>query len=150
MDRTTHLRADSPRRRLTMPAVLLIGALSLFIWPTGSEIAQAQGPMDIGIVSPSFSELPISVQPGQTFTIGVSTAPDATCAGSVTFRTPPTTEPTIELPAMTAAGGICSWTVEVPPTTNPGVGTIGVDIARSGQGWAFSGVVYVSPPGENR
>jgi hypothetical protein len=112
----------------------------------GGTVAQAQGPMDVDIFSPSFTALPLSVQPGQRFDIGVATAPGATCVGRLTFRN----EPTIELEATTAIGGACGWTVDVPPTARPGTGTIGVDIARRGQGWSLAGVLYVNPVGESR
>jgi hypothetical protein len=123
-----------------MVAILIAGP-----W-IGSTVAQAQGPMDLGILSPSFTALPLSVQPDQRFDIGVSTAPGATCVGQLTFRD----EPPIELEAMTATGGTCGWTVDVPPTARPGTATVGVDFARSGQGWALAGVLYVNAVGESR
>ena len=69
-----------------------------------------QGGMDIGILTPSFSELPRSAWPGETFVIGVSTAPGARCSGQVSFRD----HPPIDLDEQPAPGGACSWTVTVP------------------------------------
>ena len=137
-----HRDPSSLRRQITavVAAILLAGP-----W-LDSSAAQAQGPMDLGILSPSFTALPLSVQPGQRFDIGVSTAPGATCVGQLAFRN----EQPIELEETTATGGACGWTVDVPPTARPGTGTIGVDIARRGQGWSLAGVLYVSPVGESR
>jgi hypothetical protein len=102
--------------------------------------------MDSGILLPSFSDLPLSVQPGQSFPLVASTAPGAQCVGRVTFRN----LPPIDLDAQTADGGTCTWTIDVPPTARPGDAIIGIDISRSGQGWALAGVVYVNAVGEFR
>ena len=102
--------------------------------------------MDVGILTPTFSELPLSVKPGDTFVVGVATAPGARCSGQMAFRN----QPPIELGEMPAPRGSCSWSVDVPPAAYPGTGTLVVDIARSGQTWALFGVVYVSPVGAAR
>ncbi len=112
----------------------------------GAATASAQGPMDVGILLPSFSDLPLSVQPGQSFPLTANTAPGAQCVGQVMFRG----QPTIELEAQPAPGGTCTWTVDVPPMTRPGTATIGIDVSRSGQGWSLAGVFYVNPVGESR
>src|SRR5688500_861212 len=100
------------RGRLIGSAVL---ALMLALLPFGAAPARAQGGMDVGILTPSFSELPRAVSPGDTFAIGVSTAPGARCSGQVTFqRYPP-----IDLEEVPAPGGTCAWTVMVPPDVRP-------------------------------
>ena len=148
----THPRS---RRRLlvTVLAGLLAAVLALLPAPTpdstawlGATPALAQGPVDIGILLPSFSDLPFSVQPGQSFPLIANTAPGASCVGQVTFRD----HPPIDLEAQTAPGGICTWTVTVPPTTRPGTATVGIGISRSGQDWSLAGVFYVNAYGENR
>jgi hypothetical protein len=126
--------------RVALPG-LLAGAL--LVLPAGPLVANAQGPMDIGIVLPSFSDLPLSVEPGQSFPLVASTAPGAECVGHVTFRG----FPTADLDPQTATDGTCAWTVAVPQNAMPGTATLGVDISRSGQGWSLAGVVYVSPVG---
>jgi hypothetical protein len=127
--------------RVALPG-LLAGALLLL--PAAPPAAvYAQGPMDIGIVLPSFSDLPLSVQPGQSFPLVASTAPGAQCVGHVTFRG----FPTADLDPQTASDGTCAWTVAVPQNAMPGTATLGVDISRSGQGWSLAGVVYVAPVG---
>ncbi|MFN8635894.1 MAG: hypothetical protein U0893_18750 [Chloroflexota bacterium] len=152
-------------RRHRLPAVVLaarvVGAMALAsalafapspadrtsgVPQLGTTAAFAQGGMDVGIMLPSFSELPYSVLPGQSFTIGVTTAPGARCAGTMTFRG----QQPIELADSPAPGGSCAWTVEVPPDARPGTGVVAVDLSRSGQHWGLSGVVYVSPVGEYR
>ena len=112
----------------------------------GAGPASAQGRMDVGILTPSFSELPGSVLPGDTFTIGVSTAPGARCTGQVTFRD----HPPIDLEEAAAPGGTCSWTIMVPPTVRSSTATIVIPITRSGQWWTLYGIVYVRPVGESR
>src|SRR5262245_15619679 len=102
---------------LPVPAADAPGGRSL---PPGAVTASAQGGMDIGILSPSFIELPRSVLPGDTFVVGVSTAPGARCSGQVAFRD----HPPIDLEEVPAPGGSCSWTVTVPPTVRPSTGTI--------------------------
>ena len=102
--------------------------------------------MDIGILSPSFAELPQSVQPGQIFTLVASTAPNARCVGQVMFRN----VPPVALDEQTATGGTCAWTVEVPPTLRNGSGSVAIDVSRNGQGWSLAGVFYVNAPGESR
>ena len=115
--------------------------------PLGAVTSRAQGGMDIGILTPSFSELPrSSLLPGDTFAIGVSTAPGARCSGQVTFRD----HLPIDLEELAAPGGNCSWTVTVPPDVRPSTGTIVVPITRSGQWWTLYGIVYVRPVGESR
>ena len=114
--------------------------------PLGATQASAQGGMDVGILTPSFGELPRSVSPGETFAIGASTAPGARCSGQVAFRD----HPPIDLEEVAAPGGTCSWTVSVPPTVRPSTGTIVVPITRSGQWWTLYGIVYVRPVGEGR
>jgi hypothetical protein len=128
-------------------AVLPVPALDapgVTLLPLGATTASGQGGMDIGILSPSFSQLPGSVLPGETFEIGVSTAPGARCTGQVTFRD----HPPIDLDEAPAPRGICSWSVTVPPTTRPSTGTIVIPITRSGQWWTLHGIVYVRPVGE--
>jgi hypothetical protein len=128
--------APAPAADRTDPTPLLVGA----------QAVRAQGGMDVGILLPSFYELPMAVNPGETFTIGASTAPGARCAGQLSFRN----LPPIDLEAVAAPGGACAWTVTVPPTTRNGNGTIAIDISRNGQRWALYGVVYVRPVGESR
>ena len=126
-----------------VPAPDVPGARTL---PPGAVTAIAQGGMDIGILAPSFSELPRSLLPGDTFVVGVSTAPGARCSGQVAFRD----HPPIDLEEMPAPGGSCSWTVTVPPTVRPSTGTLVIPITRSGQWWTLYGIVYVRPVGEGR
>ena len=112
----------------------------------GTPVAHAQGDMDIGILTPSFSDLPrSSLLPGETFTIGVSTAPGARCSGTVTFRD----HPPIDLEEVAAPGGACGWDVTIPPTVRPSTGIV-IPITRSGQWWTLYGIVYVRPVGESR
>jgi hypothetical protein len=125
-------------------SALLAGLLALLA--VSVTTANAQGGMDVGILTPSFSELPLSVQPGETFVIGVSTAPGARCSGQVTFRD----HPPIDLEEIPAPSGTCSWSVTVPPTVRPSTGTIVIPITRSGQWWTLYGVAYVRPVGESR
>ena len=99
--------------------------------------------MDIGILSPSFPDLPLALQPGQSFPLVAAIATGSQCVGHVTFRG----FPTIDLDPQTASGGTCTWTVDVPPTARPGTATLSVDISRSGQDWSLAGVVYVAPVG---
>lgn len=144
-------------RRLIGPAVLAgllasapfpaAGGLDRAALPLGAATSHAQGDMDIGILTPSFSQLPrSSLLPGQTFTIGVATVPGARCAGQVSFRD----VPPIDLDEVAAPAGACSWDVTVPPTVRPSTGTIVVPISRSGQSWTLYGIVYVRPVGESR
>ena len=121
-------------------------ALLLTLLPTGAATSSAQGRMDIGILAPSFSELPRSALPGETFAVGVSTAPGARCSGQVTFRD----HPPIDLEEVPAPGGSCSWSVTVPPTVRPSTATLVIPITRSGQWWTLHGIVYVPPVGESR
>ena len=114
--------------------------------PLGAVTSRAQGGMDVGILTPSFSELPRSAWPGETFVVGVSTAPGARCSGQVAFRD----HPPIDLEEVAAPGSTCSWTVTVPPTVRPSTGTIVIPITRSGQWWTLHGIVYVRPVGESR
>ena len=134
-------------------AGLLAAVLSLLPMSTsdatawlGAVPARAQGPVDIGILLPSFTDLPLSVQPGQSFPLIANTAPGASCVGQVTFRD----LPPIALDAQTASNGTCTWTVAVPPVTRPGTATIGIGISRSGQDWSLAGVFYVNAYGESR
>jgi hypothetical protein len=112
----------------------------------GAMLAHAQGGMDIGIVSPSFIDLPMSVEPGQQFILTVSTAPGAGCAGRIDFRN----QPQIDLDGQPARAGTCSWPVDVPPTVRPSTAIIEIDLSRSGQSWTLNGIVYVRAPGEPR
>lgn len=121
-------------------------ALLLTLLPPGAATSSAQGRMDIGILSPSFSELPRSARPGETFAVGVATAPGARCSGQVTFRD----HPPIDLEEVPAPGGSCSWSVTVPPTVRPSTATLVIPITRSGQWWTLHGIVYVPPVGESR
>ena len=116
------------------------------IWSLGAARASAQGGMDVGILTPAFSELPRSVLPGDTFTVGVATAPGARCSGQVAFRD----HPPIDLEEIAAPGGACAWTVTAPPTVRPSTATLVVPITRSGQWWTLYGIVYVRPVGEAR
>ena len=102
--------------------------------------------MDVGLVTPSFTELPLAVQPGDTFVVGVSTAPGARCSARWTFRN----LPPIDLEEISAPAATCSWSVTVPPTVRPSTATIVVPLTRSGQWWTLYGVVYVRPVGESR
>jgi hypothetical protein len=133
----------------------LSGLLALAPLPTlparnaesDTGVAYAQGGMDIGILTPAFSELPrSSLLPGETFTIGVSTAPGARCSGSVAFRD----HPRIDLEEVVAPAGTCRWEVTIPTTVRPSTGTIVIPITRSGQWWTLYGIVYVRPVGESR
>jgi len=109
----------------------------------GVQDAHAQGPMDSDILLPEFSDLPLTVQPGQSFPLVAETAPGAQCVGHVTFRG----FPTADLEPQTAPDGTCTWDVAVPPTAPPGTATLMIDISRGGQDWSLAGVVYVSPVG---
>ena len=128
---------------LPVPASDILRATA---WPPGALSTSAQGGMDVGILTPSFSELPRSAWPGDTFVVGVSTAPGARCSGQVAFRD----HPPIDLEEVAAPGGACAWTVTVPPTVRPSTATITVPITRSGQWWTLYGIVYVRPVGESR
>ena len=153
------IRTDLHRlgRRLVR-ALLLAGPLALApvsaptdppiaALPLGASTASAQGNMDIGILTPSFSDLPhSSLLPGETFNVGVSTAPGARCTGQVSFRD----QPPIDLEEVAAPDGACSWSVTVPPTVRPSTGVIVIPITRSGQWWTLYGIVYVRPVGESR
>ena len=114
--------------------------------PLGAATSHAQGGMDVGILTPAFSELPRSVLPGDTFTVGVATAPGARCSVQVAFRD----HPPIDLEEIAAPGGACAWTVTAPPTVRPSTATLVVPITRSGQWWTLYGIVYVRPVGEAR
>ena len=109
-------------------------------------MARAQGGMDVSILTPSFSQLPRTVQPGEQFTIGALTAAGAQCEGTLVFRD----HPVIELSAMRAPGGECTWTVDVPPTVRPSTGIITIDLSKGGQSWKLFGTLWVSVVGENR
>ena len=126
-----------------LAALLAILPVSL---PLGAATSHAQGGMDVGILTPAFSELPRSVLPGDTFTVGVATAPGARCSGQVAFRD----HPPIDLEEIAAPGGACAWTVTAPPTVRPSTATLVVPITRSGQWWTLYGIVYVRPVGEAR
>lgn len=147
-------RSSRPHRpRATVLAGLLAAALALLPAPPldaaawlGATPVYAQGPVDIGILLPTFSGLPLSVQPGQSFPLIVNTAPGARCVGQVTFRD----HPPIELEAQAASDGTCTWTVDVPPTTRPSTAIIGIGLSRSGQNWSLAGVFYVGAIGESR
>lgn len=139
---TNRPRAGAVRRALL--AMLAAAALALSLLPVVP--VSAQGGMDVGIVLPSFYALPYTVQPGQTFEIGVSTAPGARCYGSVSFRA----QQPIELETQAAPSGTCAWTVQVPGNQRLGTGTIAVNLARNGQSWNLYGVVYVNALGESR
>lgn len=134
----------SAGRRIAL-AGLLAGALLLVpSLPSSSPSSvNAQGPMDSDILLPEFSDLPLTVEPGQTFPLVAATAPGAQCVGHVTFRGSPTTD----LEAQTTPDGTCAWDVTVPSTAPPGTATLLIDISRGGQDWSLAGVVYVSPPG---
>jgi hypothetical protein len=112
----------------------------------GAGQAYAQGGMDLGILSPSFRDLPASLKPGQEFTITAATAPGARCAGWIIFRN----QPPIALDSQPAPSGACSWSVTVPPTARAGTANIGIEITRSGQNWALYGITYVGWVGEQR
>ncbi|MCC7371245.1 MAG: hypothetical protein IT306_22705 [Chloroflexi bacterium] len=141
------------RRRLVAPALaaLLVTATAQFTdaplpLAPGSSVAHAQGGMDLGILSPSFRDLPSSVAPGQEFTINAVTVNGASCTGSIAFRG----EPVIELAGQAASGDVCSWTVTAPTTARPGTANIGIGLTRNGQQWALYGITYVAPIGESR
>jgi hypothetical protein len=140
----------------TALAGLLAGLVALLPTPSpalqssapwlGAAPALAQGGMDYGILLPSFSDLPLSVQPGQSFPLIVNTAPGTQCVGRVDFRG----EPTIELDAQPAPSGTCAWTIDVPQTARPGTAIIGIDFNRGGQDWSLAGVTFVNAIGESR
>lgn len=137
--------------RLTMAALLALALSALPVPPTslrdavllqiGAGAVQAQGGMDYEILTPSFSELPDAVLPGETFTIRATTARGAHCSGQVAFRD----HPPIALEALKASDGVCSWSVTVPQTVRASTGIISIDLARNRQGWFLFGVVYVRP-----
>jgi hypothetical protein len=102
--------------------------------------------MDTAVTSPAINDLPLSVHPGDTFDVNVSTAPSAHCAGSITFRG----LPPMPLADTDASGSVCSWTVTVPSTAQPGSAVIGAEVGRGGQSANIAGVVYVNPFGESR
>jgi len=102
--------------------------------------------MDVEVTSSDVTEIPLSVQPGQTFTIGIDAAPGAHCAGTITFRGPPP----IDLPDVVANGEICSWSVTTPPIARQGTAIVDTQVSKNGQSWRVAGVVYVNPPGESR
>jgi hypothetical protein len=102
--------------------------------------------MDVEVTSSDVTEIPLSVQPGQTFTIGIDAAPGAHCAGTITFRGPPP----IELPDVVANGEICSWSVTTPTIARQGTAIVDTQVSKNGQSWRVAGVVYVNPPGESR
>lgn len=112
----------------------------------GAGDVSAQGGMDLGILSPSFRDLPSSLTPGQEFTITAVTAPGTRCAGWIIFRN----LPPVALDSQAAPSGACSWSVTVPPTARAGTANIGVEITRSGQSWALYGITYVGWVGERR
>jgi hypothetical protein len=123
-----------------------LGELGTSVGWISHPMAQAQGGMDVDIVSPAFADLPLSVGPGEQLVVDMTTAPGARCSGHVAFRD----QPPIDLGELPATGGTCSWPVEVPPTARPGTATITIDITRNGQGWTLYGVVYVRAVGESR
>jgi hypothetical protein len=102
--------------------------------------------MDVEVTSSDITDIPLSVQPGQTFTIGIDAAPGAHCAGTITFRGPPP----IELPDVVANGEICSWSVTTPTIARQGTAIVDTQVSKNGQSWRVAGVVYVNPPGESR
>lgn len=142
----------SLRRRplVAFLAVVLCGLAGLPVPPAASigavPAAWAQGRIDVDILTPGFAELPLSVAPGETFTISATTAPNAVCAGAVELRH----HPTIELEAVAAPTGTCSWTVSVPATVRPSTGIVRVGISRAGQGWDLVGTFWISVVGESR
>jgi hypothetical protein len=102
--------------------------------------------MDTAVTSPNMNDLPLSVHPGDTFDVNVSTAPSAGCVGSIAFRG----VPPIPLSDTSASGTICSWSVTVPATAQPGTAIVTAQVARGGQSANVAGVVYVNPVGESR
>ena len=146
MDRQTLLLAPRhivPSRSIRHVALAGLLAGALLLLSSVLSPASAQGPMDSDILLPEFSDLPLTVEPGQTFPLVAATVPGAQCVGHVTFRGSPTTD----LDAQTTPDGTCSWDVAVPPTAPPGTATLMIDISRGGQDWSLAGVVYVSPVG---
>lgn len=149
-------RTPSQRLARALGSVLLAGVLALLPVPTsdnsvlrsvvGAPSVSAQGPVDVGILGPSFAELPRAVDPGQTFTIVAATAPGARCSGQVTFRD----HPPIDLEDVAAPGGTCSWNVTVPATVRSSTGIIVIPITRSGQWWTLYGITFVRTVGEAR
>lgn len=138
-------------RAVALAGLLLVApATSLVPQPIadviGAADVSAQGGMDLGILSPSFTALPTMLKPGQEFTITAATATGARCGGWIVFRN----LPPIELENQPAPAATCSWTVTVPPTARAGTANIGIEITRNGQSWALYGITYVSPIGENR
>jgi hypothetical protein len=150
MDRQTlpptlrHIVLSCSVRRVALTGLLAVVLLLVPLLPTSSpSSANAQGPMDTDILLPEFSDLPLTVQPGQTFPLVAATVPGAQCVGHVTFRGSPTTD----LDPQTTPDGTCTWDVAVPPSAPPGTATLMIDISRGGQDWSLAGVVYVSPVG---
>jgi hypothetical protein len=152
MQRVTFGRRARQMLQASVLAGLLAIAPAASVLPTslrsivGAGNASAQGGMDLGILSPSFSELPSSLSPGQEFTITAETAAGARCGGWIIFRN----QPPIELENQPAPAATCSWTVTVPTTARAGTANIGIEITRNGQSWALYGITYVSPIGEQR
>jgi hypothetical protein len=152
MQRDTFGRRVRQLLQASALAGLLTFAPAVGMLPTGLNgvvgvgSASAQGGMDLDILSPSFSELPSSLSPGQEFTITAETAAGARCAGWIVFRN----QPPIALENQPAPTGSCSWTVTVPPTARAGTANIGIEITRNGQSWALYGITYVGWVGENR
>jgi hypothetical protein len=150
MSSALRLRIQRPAARWSRLIVLLTGLLALTpvaaVTSGRPAVAQTQSGMDLGILSPSFRDLPYSVQPGQELTITAQTANGARCAGWIVFRN----QPPMALESQPAPAAVCSWTVTVPPTARAGTANIGIEITRSGQSWALYGITYVSPVGEQR
>ncbi len=147
------LRWRGPLVRLFAAALLAVFTGATTPWSDtdvngsgGVPVAQAQGGMDVAILTPGFTELPLSVQPGEQFVVTASTASGARCAGTLQFRD----HTAIELEALAAPNGTCSWTVTAPPTVRPSTGIVRIDISRNGQAWALVGTLWVSVVGERR
>ena len=102
--------------------------------------------MDVDVTSSDVSQVPRSVEPGDTFTVGIHTEPGAHCAGTISFRG----LPPMELPDVAANGGICAWSVTAPLVAREGTAVVDTQVSRGGQSWRVATVVYVNPPAQSR
>jgi hypothetical protein len=102
--------------------------------------------MDVTVTSADVTDIPLSVQPGQTFTVTIHAATGAHCAGTITFRGPPP----MELADVAANGEVCAWSVTTPDIARQGTAIVDTQVTKNGQSWRVAGVVYVNPPGESR
>ena len=106
--------------------------------PSGGS-REAWGPVDVGMFELNFRELPIAVNAGQTFVVGVQAPPGAACTGWISY-------PGNEWQSLDEVGTRvrgCNWEVTVPVSTRPGSLALAADVSRGGQSRSILGVVYV-------